>query len=714
MKKRILLLGGFLAMAAVGVSAADVDSLYKTPTNDKMLKEVVVKGTYGSYKSDNISKSLRLDRPVLMIPQSIEVITSKLLADQQINTMSEGVVRNVSGAMRLEHWGDLYSRINMRGSRASAFRNGMNITSTWGPLNEDMSFVDHIEFVKGPAGFMMSNGEPSGIYNVVTKRPTGKKQGEVNLTTGAYDLYRAALDLDGKVTGDGRLLYRLNVMGQSKNSQRQYEFQKRFSLAPVLSYQLNDKTLLTAEYVLQYANMSNVGSYYLFSTEGYAKLPRKTSFLDAGLDPTVIWDNNLTLNLQHQFNKDWKLTAQMAYFNYQQQGSSMWPSYLDAAGNMVRRVSIWDASNESKFAQIYVNGVANTGKVVHHILGGLDFGDKEYMADWSKGFNLDSIGTYKTDGGYQAAYYGLPTFDRSKSLRQRAGTVQVNQSYTGVYLQDELGFFDDQLRLTLAGRYTSVKENSYGTLTHTQKITPRVGLSYSIDKNTAAYALYDQSFVPQSGIQRSGESVKPITGNNIEFGLKRQWFHDRWNSNVAVYRIIKNNQLSSDPSNSASESYVLQLGQTKTEGVELDVQGEIARGLSIVVNYALTNSVVTKATESYAKGDHVEGYAKNLANAWLTYRFSNGIFDGLGFSLGATYMNGRSTWSYSGASNQSLPDYFRLDGGMSWSKNGLTVNANIYNILDKYLYTGSYSTAGYYYWQAEAPVNMKLSVAYRF
>ena len=37
-----------------------------------------------------------------------------------------------------------------------------------------MSFVDHIEFVKGPAGFMLANGDPSGLYNLVTKKPTGQ------------------------------------------------------------------------------------------------------------------------------------------------------------------------------------------------------------------------------------------------------------------------------------------------------------------------------------------------------------------------------------------------------------------------------------------------------------------------------------------------------------------------------------------------------------
>ena len=44
-----------------------------------------------------------------------------------------------------------------------------------GPLTEDMSMVERIEFVKGPAGFMLANGDPSGFYNVVTKKPSGSQ-----------------------------------------------------------------------------------------------------------------------------------------------------------------------------------------------------------------------------------------------------------------------------------------------------------------------------------------------------------------------------------------------------------------------------------------------------------------------------------------------------------------------------------------------------------
>jgi iron complex outermembrane receptor protein len=681
------------------------------------LQEVMVRAGRGKYNDSNLSNTLRLAEPIQEIPQSIQVVSSKVLSDQLVTSLSDGVIRNISGATRLEHWGDMYSRVNARGGRLSAFRNGMNITSTWGPLTEDMSFVDHIEFVKGPAGFMMSNGDPTGLYNVVTKKPTGTTKGEASLLFGSYDFYRAAVDLDGKLSKDGKLLYRFNLMGQNKNSFRPYEYNDRYSIAPVISYKLSDQTTLTAEYVLQYAKMSNVGSYYSFSAQGYGSLPRDFTLAEWGMEPTTIYDHNVTVNLQHQISPNWKLTAQGSYFNYQQVGSSMWVNSIETNGDAVRYASIWDASNVSKFGQVYLNGTAQTGGVQHRVLAGLDLGSKEYLADFNQSRNLDSTGTfniYRANRG--TPYYGLPHFDRSLSLVERAsgyGNI-LSQSYTGIYLQDELGFFNNRLRLTLAGRYTDVRQNSYNTITTGKRFTPRVGLSASIDPQTSVYALYDQSFVPQAGIRRDGGKVKPVTGNNMEIGLKRDWFGGRWNTTLALYSILQNNQNLADPTNTAAEQYIIQFGQTKTQGIEFDLRGEIVSGLNLVANYALTDSKISKSTVESEIGNKVPGYAKHNANAWLSYRIQEGVLRGVGVSLGFTYQADRTTWAWTGASaQQALPDYFRLDGGLFWQRDRLRVTANVYNIADTYLYSGA-PYLNYYYWQTEAGRNSRIGVSYSF
>ncbi|MDJ1499951.1 TonB-dependent receptor [Xanthocytophaga agilis] len=690
--------------------------------DSRQLDEVVVIGSKQTYKVDQPSQSLRLQTPLIETPQNIQVITEKVLADQQVISMSDGVIRNVSGATRLEHWGDMYTRINVRGGRASAFRNGMNINSNWGPLTEDMSFVDHVEFVKGPAGFMMSNGDPSGIYNVVTKKPTGRNfNGAASFTLGSFDLYRGTLDLDSKLDKEGKVLFRLNLMGQTRNSFRLYDFNNRYSLAPVISYKIDENTTLTAEYILQHVSMSNIGSPYIFAKNGYGGTPIELTLNDPGIDPTKINDHNLTLNLQHKIDDNWKLTAQAAYFNYQQVGSSLWADAATEDGGVIRRVTIADASNIGKFGQVFINGDVTTGFIRHRVLGGLDLGTKAYLGDWYQSHALDTVGAYFNihKPSYGSPVNGYPTFDRSKGIAERAGLgASISQRYTGLYLQDELGFLDNKIRLTLAGRYTYVKEVSYGTPTQDEKFTPRIGLSGSINSETSVYALYDQAFVPQSGSIRGGKQPKPIAGNNIEFGVKRDWLNGKWNTTLALYNIIKNNELTPDPTNTGSEQFSVQLGQTQSKGIEFDVRGELLPGLNLTANYAYTDSKITRSnstTNGAREGDVVPGYAKHNANAWLGYKLQNGALKGLGLSAGFSYQVDRTTWSWGSPGEKSLPDYFRLDGGIFWEKDKIRITANAFNILNTYLYSGSYyAYYDYYYWQTEAPRNLRLSLNYTF
>ncbi|TBO39811.1 TonB-dependent receptor [Pedobacter kyonggii] len=701
--------------------------------NDQALEEITIAGINQKYKVSLPSATLRLNEPLLEAPQNIQIVSNGILKDQQIISMSDGLIRNVSGAVRLEHWGDMYTNILMRGSQIQAMRNGFNVVSSyWGPLTEDMSFVDHIEFVKGPAGFMLGNGDPSGMYNVVTKKPTGLNQGEVSFTAGSFDLYRTTIDLDHKLTADGKFLFRLNAAAQNKGSFRPFEQNDRYSFAPVLSYQITPGTKLTAEYTLQNAKMTEVGSYYIFNTTGYASLPRAFTLTQPGVQPTRINDHSLTLNLTQQLGQNWKLTAQAAYYKYLQNGTSSWPSAVYPNGTIIRNVGIWDAESSMKLAQLFVNGTVKTGGIVHRILAGFDGGKKNYMADWGQSHDLDLASSpfnlYNPNYGFPSN--GYPNFDRVTPLEQRAIAAGglMDQKYLSGYVQDELGFFNNIVRLTLAGRYTYVSQSAWGGSPDKAKhVTPRVGLSVSVDKNTSVYAVYDEAFTPQTGFFRDGSTAKPITGNNKEFGIKKDWFDGRWNTTLSIYRITKQNELTADPLNKAGETFSIVIGEKRAQGIEFDLRGELAKGLNLIANYAYTDGKVTKVADGVSGvfvGQVVPGFSKHTTNAWLTYSLQNGPLKGAGISGGFTYLADRAVGTYSGENaNENLPDYFKLDGGLFWSHKKIKITANVFNVLDKYLYSGAYYTNYWnaptynqpaYSWQAEAPRNYRVSIAYKF
>ena len=677
--------------------------------NQEQLTEIVVEGhKVNKYSQKKPSTALRLKGELVKLPQNIQVISSELLLDQQVTNIMDGVIRNVSGVTMLEHWGH-FARVNMRGFRLPAFRNGVNVQDTWGPLSEDMNTVDRIEFVKGPAGFMMSAGEPGGFYNVVTKKPTSTPVAQISLSGGSFDYYRGTVDLGGKLTEDGKLLYRFNGMYQTADTHRGNEDAQRFGIAPALTYNISNKTSITTELNLQQAE-SFIGSAYIFApaANGYGSLDRDFKFTDNNYPVTDIQELTLFTNLKHEISKNWSFETQFAYLRYDQEGNSTWLWNFEDTGDATRYVGIWDALSLGKYFQTYLYGNFNTFGVTHNILAGFDYSQKEYWADWNQSIVIDvnqPFNIYNPVYGHTIT----PVFDRTQKVRDRANAYNTGFTVRAFYAQDELAFLQNKLRLTLAGRYTQLV--TLGKAETDKKFTPRFGLSADILPTLTAYALYDQSFLGQNGVSKFGNTFDPVEAKDIEGGIKKSFFDGRLKTSLGVYQITKENVLVTDPEDI---NFSIQLGEIQSKGIEFDMQGEITPELNVVLNYANTNVEITKDTNPANIGQKVAGHAKHMTNGWLNYNFSSSSkFKGFGASLGYQYQVDRSAWSW-GADNQTdLPDYFRLDGGLSWKNNKVRVQLNINNILDEYLYSGSnYGT--YLYWQSEPGINGRFTITYNF
>jgi len=199
--------------------------------------------------------------------------------------------------------------------------------------------------------------------------------------------------------------------------------------------------------------------------------------------------------------------------------------------------------------------------------------------------------------------------------------------------------------------------------------------------------------------------------------LKKDWFDGKWNTTLSAYRILKQNELTADPTNTPGQNFNVVLGEKRSQGIEFDLRGKITDGLTLIANYAYTDSKVTVVTPGVTGinvGDVIPGFAKHVSNAWLTYTLQKGALKGSGISAGFTYLADRATDTWS-VGLQKLPNYFKLDGGLFYERSKFKITGNAFNILNKYLFTGSYyEWLNAYYYQAEAPRNYRISVAYKF
>lgn len=686
------------------------------------IEEVVVSGRYyQKYKLNEVSGSLRLQTPLIELPQNVQSISGQVLNDQITLNMSEGIVRNVSGARKVEHWDNVYSNVFMRGASIATYMNGMNVSSTWGPINPDASIIDRIEFVKGPAGFMGSMGDPAGFYNVVTKKPTGKFANSVRFTTGSYNLFRGEADLDGVIVKDGVLDYRLNLMGSSNKSWSENDKTSKIIIAPSITFRPTKTTTFTAQYNYQFLKFNQPGAY-LMSNDGYASLNVHTNFNDPNFKKTEVKDQSLFLSLDQKLFKDWVWSTQYAYMDMNYDGGSWWGGFYGSDPNILSRsLSNWQALGKNNIFQTYVRGSLQTGNITHKIIAGFDYGNRKYQADFSYLGDGGSIDVHNIVYGVdpntlppESAYY----LNRNANYYNDQGV-----KYTSYYAQDQIEMLNNKLRITLAGRYTSgTTFSGYPNLDPIKadqagEFTPRAGVSYSIKDDFSVYGVFDKTFAPQSAIGINGSSITdPLKGQNIEFGLKKDWLGGKWNSTFAVYEIRRKNILVAGNSNDNNgNAFMIPTGEQRSRGFEADIKGEIIKGLNIVVNYAYTDAKTIKDSDASRIGVQSPGNAKNVQNTWLNYRFEHGQLKGFGISAGYQYQGGRQSWFGTTAKyDQSLEDYFDTNFGISYVAKKFDVNLLLNNVLNRKLYSGYRSDDGSYAWIYNAPRNWRLSIGYKF
>jgi len=676
---------------------------------------------YKKYSLNTVSSALRLQSPLINVSQNIQEISNEIIYDQGAFNMNDGVSRNVSGVIRQEVANNLGPYLFMRGGMVSSLRNGIDLTPIYrGPIAEDAAIIDRVEFIKGPSGFMNNIGDPAGTFNVMTKQPTGQNRYSAHVMLGSWDLYRASADLDGTLTKDKKLQYRLNVMGMSANSFVETDFTKQFLIAPVLKYQISDKTSVSAEYMFQKLRYGQI-SPIVMTPEEFGTLPNNFTINERSITPYHVSDHTGIFTFSHIFNKNWSVTARGAFMRNQKEGIYLWVTGVNPANpNVLLRNPKYDLDRATVFSQqAFVNGKVKTGDVNHQILAGVDLNQKKFIADAYISYDRYKDGA----GATQLTYYPLditnpvhgaaiPAYATPGGIHN--GNTDQQIKYYSIYAIDELGFFEDKLRLTLGARFTSVNTDNVVSKVVTgssdKKVTPRIGVSYSLTPDLSFYALYDRTIVPQTGTTSGGEAIKPLTGVNHEIGIKKNWFNSKWNTTLAFYKINRDNIVSADPDNAL---YRVQVGETSSKGIDLDIMGEIVKHLNVVINYAYNDAKVDKDANPLLIGARTPVYVKHVQNTWLNYELPDQILKGFSVSLGYQYQAGRGD-RYVNANPKPTPDYFRVDGGLGYKKQNLRINLMVNNLLNKHLIATPWYRGGLYYWVPQPSVNGRLSMSYSF
>ena len=669
------------------------------------------------YVETQTSEGLRLSLLLVEIPQNIQVTSNQLLSDQGLLSMTEAL-RTVSGIQK--YYGGLNDyQLIVRGAvtQFNVLRNGM--AGFWWNQQEDVEMLEKLEFIKGPAGFMMSMNEPGGIVNNVTKQPVKEKIANVNAGFGSYNLFRLAADFGGAVSKKSKFFYRFNAGIHTQKRAFQFSEAYRYFICGAATYNLNQKTSLTAEYNYMFGKTSG-NNENLPSLDGKIfALPRNFAVADANTDQYAVSDNYYRLQLRHNFNDNWHMNVLAAYaqgyaHNHWLYSDNSIPVLNDT---LYRYFDFGKWYNSTKLAQAYLDGKFYTGNNFEHkVLAGLDYCNA-YVSHLVRGISdTKKFGIYIPNPDYYINPDSLKKFEEEPLHDFRSG-------WGSLYLQDHIKIAN-KLVVTIAGRFTHayIKWSGFGFIPEYQKntkynvFTPRAGLTWLFSENFSIYSLYDQCFVPPNWIPTDAGNIdsmpfKPVTGYNLETGLKSYFFHKKLGLNFSVYHIVKNNNLTPDPAN---PGYSVQTGQITSNGIDFDMTGDITPAFTLNANYAYNNARVTKDNDPSLVGIKNYGTPDHSVNLWIKYKLLSGKLKGLSLISGYQYMGKRSALYFEnpGTGNIFLPVYNLLDAAVSYQNQKFNISLNLYNITNiNYAALGFFnsSTNEWRYTPGE-PINFRLSV----
>jgi iron complex outermembrane recepter protein len=662
------------------------------------------------YAETKPSESLRLNQPLIEIPQNIIVTSKQLLADQGLLSMSEAI-RTVSGV------GKTYGGLNdyqliIRGTDATwaVFRNGVG--GYWWNQQEDGAMLEKIEFIKGPAGFIASFTQPGGIVNNVTKQPAKERIANIDAAFGSFNLVRLTADLGGSFSKTSKFSYRFNTGIHLQDRAFQFSKASRYFICAALKYDLNKETSLTAEY--NYMQGKTFGNNYdLPALNGKIfALPANFAAADANTDSLTANDKYYRIHFNHTFNDNWHLNAQLAYVH------GDWGGYmLNADGDTpvsndtMYRISIFDGWREfSKSAQVFADVKFYTGhKIEHMVLFGIDYCNAGIKDTYGDTWGEQKFGLYLPNPKYYVNPDSLKNF-------QIGPPTELDWGWTALYLQDQIKFAG-KLAVTIAGHFTHAFLNvvnsdvpDYQKNTKYNVFTPRTGLTWLFSDNVSVYALYDQCFWPQTAKNFEHKPFLPLTGYDIETGMKSYFFKRKLSLNFSLFNIVKNNMLTADPLH--HDNYI-QTGQVTSKGIDVDITGNITPALIVNANYEYADAKITKDSDPKNVGLKNFGTPDHSGNLWVKYNLLKGLLKNISFAMGYQYMGKRSAaWNWApGDEIKFLPVYNLLDAALSYRNEKFNISLNVYNITNiNYAALGYFnsSTNEWRYTPGE-PVNFRIS-----
>lgn len=631
------------------------------------------------YNAPTATSATKTESPLRDIPQTVNVVPQELLRDQGARALQDAL-KNVPG-VGLSHGDGQRDQVTIRGFTAIAdqFIDGLRDDALY---FRDLSNIERVEVLKGPASVLYGRGSSGGLINRITKKPGGNLA-EVTGQVGSWNQRRGEFDF-GRVLNDGAAALRVTGAIERADSYRSQQFLERENLSPSLALKLGADTQL----LIQGERLSDrrITDFGIPAFHGRPVNVSASVYYGAAnardVDYTQADVTAFGFTLSHRINTEWSFRNALRGYGYSlDRNNTLVGSVNEAAQTVTLNHSNVRRNESGVFNQAELLQKTRLGGMDHQLLYGLELGRQRKDQVFVTQNNVATVSLFNPV---------LPVLPLKANAAPSTDNVGV-MTVTSVYVQD---------LMTLSERWKAlagVRHDAFEQETHERRPgqpnlartdrewSPRVGLVYQPTPAQSYYASWSKSFQPSAEafpLAANNAQLAPEETINHEVGTKLDFFNGQASVTASLFRLERTNIKATNPATNT----LVPVGVQRSDGLELTFTGQLPQGWQLYSGYAYLDSRVISSVAVDA-GQPVQDKRATLtsmhsANLWLTRPLGGGFSAGGGFNyVGDRFANPGNTVT--------LPEYVTFDVAVWYRALGFDLQLNIFNLFDrKYIIAG--------------------------
>ena len=696
-----------LGCASVALPALAENTDRAADTTDYGDREIQVRGDV--LYSDQIN-AVKTPTPIIDVPQSVTITTQEEILERGITSIGQ-IIDYTPGVNTSQGEGHR-DAIVFRGVRSTAdfFIDG---------VRDDVQYyrglynLEQVEILRGPNALLFGRGGTGGILNRVTKKGTiGETFGGGQIAVDTFGEFSIQGDIN--LSAGDNVAVRVNASYENLANHRDFYDGDRIGFNPTVRFQIGENTLLDLSY--EFADHERFVDRGIVTGDDGRPVE--------ALDDVVFGDpeNNfldleahlLRATLQHEFSENLKGNFTAFYGDYDKVYSNFFATDYDPTTNIVELDGYIDTTERQNLILTgNLIGEFETGSIGHTLLVGAEYintsSDQDRFnsffdttQDDREFFIADRPLALRGNVGVNAA--GLTTTNTFSDLND---FTQVEIDVFSAYIQDEIKV-TDWLRLVVGARFDSfdievlnVPDADLRTRKD-EEFSPRGGIIIKPQDNISIYASYSESFLPRSGeqfanINGDNDALEPDRFTNLEAGIK--WdFVQGLSLTAAIFEIEQ-----SSPQVDDNDAGAFVIVDSKIQGFELQLQGEVTDGWTVSAGYSFLDG--EQVEQAGPTGLRPRELPENMFSIWNQITLT----DRLGIGLGLTHQD--ESFIDNG-NNAVLPAYTRIDAAAYYDvSENFRVQVNIENLTDTQYFPNSHAT---HQATVGAPLNARFAVTGRF